>query len=101
MKQSDDQKRADEQLEKVDKLVKDDLLQEKDQEQQGPKRIPLILTYNRFLPKLTAVFRKNWSIVQTSKNLLELFKEHPILTFKIIKNLKEIIGGTLIENGKV
>ena len=35
---------VDEQLEKVDKLVRDDLLQERDQEQQDPKRIPLILT---------------------------------------------------------
>ena len=44
MKQGYDQKVVDEQLEKVDKLVRDDLLQEEDQEQQDPKGIPLILT---------------------------------------------------------
>ena len=59
LKQGYDQELVDEQLEKVDKLVRDDPLQEKDQEQQDPKRTPLILTYNRFLPNLTAVVRKN------------------------------------------
>ena len=40
--QGDNQKLVDEQLEKVDQLVRDDLLQEKYQEQQDPKRISLI-----------------------------------------------------------
>ena len=101
MKQGYDQKLVDEQLEKVEKFVRDDLLQEKDQEQQDPKRIPLILTYNRFLPNLTAVVRKNWNMFQTNKSLRELFQEQPITAFKRNKNIKEIIGGTRIENGKV
>ena len=95
LKQGYDQKLVDEQLEKVDKLVRDDLLQEKDQEQQDPKRIPLILTYSRFLPNLTAVVRKNWNILQTNKNLRGLFQEHPITAFKRNKNLKEIIRSTV------
>ena len=101
MKQGYDQKLVDEQLEKVDKLVRDDLLQEKDQEQQDPKGISLILTYSRFLPNLTAVVCENWNILQTNKNLRELFQEQPITAFKRNKNLKEIIGSTRIENGKV
>ena len=101
MKQGYDQKLVDEQLEKVDKLARDNLLQEKDQEQQDPKRIPLTLTYNRFLPNLTAVVRKNWNILQTNKSRRELFQEQPITAFKRNKNLKEIIGDTPIENGKV
>ena len=40
LKQGYDQKLFDEQLEKIDKLVRDDLLQQKDKEQQDPKRIP-------------------------------------------------------------
>ena len=69
LKQGYDQKLVDEQLEKVDKLVRDDLLQERDQERQDLIRIPLILTYNRLLPNLTAVVRENWNILQTNKNL--------------------------------
>ena len=45
LKEGCGQKPADKQLKKVDKLVKDDTLQEKDGEQQDTKRIPLILTY--------------------------------------------------------
>ena len=101
MKQGYDQKLVDGQLEKVDKLVRDDLLQEKDQEQQDPKRILLTLTYNRFLPNLSAVVHKYWNILQTNKSLRELFQEQPIIAFTRNKNLKEIIGGTRIETGKV
>ena len=48
LRQGCDRKFIDEQLEKVGKLVRDNVLQEKDQEQQDSKRIPLILTYNNF-----------------------------------------------------
>ena len=63
--------------------------------------MPLILTYNRFLPNLTAVTRKIWNTLQTKKDIRELFQEHPIIAFKRNKNLNEIIGGACIENGKV
>ena len=48
LRQGYDRKFIEEQLEKVGKLVRDNVLQEKDQEQQDSKRIPLILTYNYF-----------------------------------------------------
>ena len=70
LKRGYDRKLDDERLEKVNKLVRDDLLQEKDREQQDPKRIKriqVILTYNRFLPNPTAVVCKNWNILQTNK----------------------------------
>ena len=62
MKQGYDKKLVDEQLEKVDKLVRDNLLQEKDQEQQDPKRILLLL-----IPNLTPVVRENWNILKPTK----------------------------------
>ena len=58
LKQAYDQKLADEQLEEVVKLVRDDLLQEKDQEQQDPKRILLILTYSRFPANNSTSFQR-------------------------------------------
>ena len=72
-----DQKLLDEHLEKVNKLVRDNVLQEKDRNQQDPKPISLMLTRNPFLPNLTAVVRKNWNILQTNKNLQELLQKHP------------------------
>ena len=87
MRQGYDQKLVDEQLEKFDKLSRDDLLQEKDQEQQDSIRIPLILTYSQFLPNLTAVVLKNWNILQTNKNLTEfmgvLTQSQPLRETKI------------------
>ena len=74
---------------------------QQEKEQEDPKRVPLILTCNQFLSNLTAVVCKNWNILQTNKNLQELFQEQPITAFKRNKNLKEIIGSTRIENGKV
>ena len=97
LKQGYPQKLVDEQLEKVDKLVRDALLQEKDQEQQDPKRIPLVLTYNRFLPNLTVVVRKNWNILQSNKSLWELFQEQPItrggsrINFGVLQNFTKKI----------
>ena len=67
MKQNYDQKLVDGQLGKVDKLVRDDLQQEKDQEQKDPKRIPLILTYSRSLPNLTAVAHKTGTFAKPTK----------------------------------
>ena len=101
MKQGYELKFVDEQLEKVDKLVRDDLLQQKDQEQQHPKHIPLTLKLNQYLPNLTAVVHKNWNILQTNKNLQKLFQEQPITVFQRNKNLKEIFEGTRIQNGNV
>ena len=87
LRQGYDQKLVDEQLEKFDKLSRDDLLQEKDQEQQDSIRIPLILTYSQFLPNLTAVVLKNWNILQTNKNLPEfmgvLTQSQPLRETKI------------------
>ena len=91
LKQGYNQKLVVEQLEKVDEFIKDDILQEKDQEQQDIKPIPLILTYNRFLPNPTGAVRKKLKILQTNKNLPELFQEHPTTVFKRNRNLKEII----------
>ena len=100
MKQAYVHKLVDEQIEKVDKLKRDDLLQEKDKKQQDPKRAPLIFTCSQFLPNLTAVVHKTWNILHTNKKLRELFQEHPITAFKRNKNLKAIIGSTHIENSK-
>ena len=90
LKQGYKQKLVDDQLEKIDELVRNNLLQEKDQEQQDSKCIPLIITNGRFVPNLRSVVCKNWNILQTNKNLQELFQEHPITVFLRKKNPKEI-----------
>ena len=41
------------------------------------------IKYTRFLPNHTAVVRKNWNILQTKKNLQELFQKRPLRETKI------------------
>ena len=50
---------------------------------------------------LTAVVWKSWNILQTNKNLRELFQEQPMTAIKRNKSLKALIRGRGIENGKV
>ena len=45
-------------------------------------RIPLVITYNRFLSNITKTIWKNWNILQINKNLKEIFKSEPITAFK-------------------
>ena len=77
-----EQKLVDQEEEKVKKLVRNHLIQEKDQEQQDSNHISLLLTYNQFLQSLTTFFRRNWIIFQTNKNLRELFQKQPMTAFK-------------------
>ena len=63
--------------------------------------IPLVFTYNRFLPNITKIIRKNWNILQINENFKEILKNQGIIAFKQNKNIQEIIGTYRIENGKV
>ena len=76
-----------------------DLIMAKDPKKSD--RIPLVITYNRFLSNITKTIRNIWNILQINKNLKEIFKSEPTTTFKRNKNIQEIIGTHWIENGRV
>ena len=44
---------------------------------------------------------KHWHLLHINPNLAEIFQNPPILAFRRNKNLRDIIGNKLIENGKV
>ena len=44
---------------------------------------------------------KHWHLLHINPNLAEIFQNPPILAFRRNKNLRDIIGTKLIENGKV
>ena len=44
---------------------------------------------------------KHWHLLHINPNLAEIFQNPPILAFHRNKNLRDIIGTKLIENGKV
>ena len=44
---------------------------------------------------------KHWHLLHLNPNLAEIFQNPPILVFRRNKNLRDIIGTKLTENGKV
>ena len=60
-------------LERIILLNRIDLITEK-YPQQKSERIPLIITYNQFLPNITKTIRKNWNMLQINKNFEKNFK---------------------------
>ena len=50
-----------EHFERISPLNKIDLITEKETRQKS-NRIPLVITFNRFLPIITKTIRKNWNI---------------------------------------
>ena len=63
-----------------------DLITEKDKRQKSD-RIPLVITYNRFLPNITKTIRKNRNILQINENFKEIFKNKLRTAFKRNKNI--------------
>ena len=63
--------------------------------------ILLSLKYNRTLPKIKEIVMKHWNLLHINLNLAEIFQNPPILVLRQNKNLRDIIGTKLIENGKV
>ena len=89
LKQGYDQKIVDKQLEKEKKLVRNNLLEEKDRERQDSYCIPFMVAYKRFLPNLTAVVRKTWNIFQASRTTNDKLQEK--------QKFKRIIGSKMVK----
>ena len=60
-----------------------------------------MLKYNRTLPNIKEIVMKHWHLLRTNPNLAEIFQSPPISAFRRNRNLRDIIGTKLIENGKV
>ena len=62
---------------------------------------PLSLKYNTTLLKIKEIVMKHWHLLHINPSLAEMFQNPPIFAFRRNKNLRDIIGTKLIENGKV
>ena len=63
-------------------------------------RIPVSITYNRYLPNISNIIIKNWNILQISPTLQKEFVKKPMITYKRNKNLGQLIGGRTLQGGK-
>ena len=64
-------------------------------------RIPVSITYNRYLPNISKIIIKDSNIWQISSTLQKVFDKKLITTYKRYKNLGQLIGGNTLQGGKV
>ena len=61
----------------------------------------LVLTYNRTLPNISEVVRKNCHILQINPEFGNVSVNKPTIVSKRNKNMQDLIGGYLVKDGKV
>ena len=70
-------------------------------EKPSNEKTPLIVTYNRNLPKLKEIIDQTWGHLQINPEEKIKFSEKPILCFRRNPNLRDILGQTKISKDKV
>ena len=88
-----------EQVDKVKNIKRRQLLLTNKKTTQN--RIPVSITYHKYLPNISKIFTKNWNILQISPTLQKVFDKKPMITYKRNKNLGELIGGHTLQDGEV
>ena len=58
-------------------------------------------TYNHTLPNIKETIQNRWSILKTNKALEKTFSVKLIIAFRKNKSLKQLIGGSTIQNVRI
>jgi hypothetical protein len=80
----------DNELMKVDKLDKNNLLQYRT-DKSKTDRVPLVQTYSKGLPHVREIMKKKMTVLHKSEKMKKVFIKPPILAFRRDKNLKDIL----------
>jgi len=75
---------------KVDIKKREELLREKTSSKRN-KRIPLVITFSRALPKIGRIIRRHLHTLHTSDRMKEVFPEPPLVAFRRDCNLQDIL----------
>ena len=89
LKRGYNSKLIDNQLEKVDKLNREDLLQYN--QPKNSDRVPLVLTYTDALPNIHSILYRHMNTLHHSDEMKEIFPKPPIVAFRRDKSLKDIL----------
>ena len=57
----------------------------------GQSLLPFVLTYHPDLPKIRDIVDKNWSIVESSNVLKDIYQSKPVMAFKRPKSLRDFL----------
>ena len=80
----------DNELKKVDKLDRNNLLQYRT-DKCKTDRVPLVLTYSKGLPHVCEIIKKKMTVLHKSEKMKKGFLKQPILALTRDKNLKDIL----------
>jgi hypothetical protein len=80
----------DNELKKVDKLDRNNLLQYRS-DKSKTDRVPFVLTYSKGLPHVREIIKKKMTVLYNSEKMKKVFIKSPILAFRRDKNLKNIL----------
>ena len=64
-------------------------------------KVPQSIPYNRTLPNISKIVKRNWNILQIKTKLNGVFQATPMIAFTSSKNLQGIIGGHTVKQEKV
>ena len=81
-------------MEKVD-LIKRKVPSQNNEKSNSKKNIPLVLAYNRMIPNISEVVRKNWHILQINPEFCNVFITETAVAFKRNENIQDLIEGQL------
>ncbi|XP_065051445.1 uncharacterized protein LOC135681083 [Rhopilema esculentum] len=90
----------DKQIKEVDSISREELLKQNSKKTTS-NRTPFITTYNRTLPPIGSILRKNWNILNINPKIAKSFKNSPMMSYKRNKNLRDILGSNKISNNEV
>ncbi|XP_045208770.2 uncharacterized protein LOC123560670 [Mercenaria mercenaria] len=79
------------QLQRVDKLDRQELLKTKKKTEPEEKRVPLVLTYSKMLPDIRNILRKHQKVLYNSERMRTVFQEPPLLAFRRDKNIRDVL----------
>ena len=83
-------KLIEQQLQKVDKMDRGKLLENRNKKNQSD-RVPLVLTYSKLLPDVRTILRKHQATLHKSERIREVFDKPPLLAFRRDKNLCDVL----------
>ena len=83
-----DERSIDNELKKVDKLDRNNLLQYRT-DKSKTDRVPLVLTYSKSVPHVREIIKKQYCT--SRRKCKKVFIKPPILAFRRNKNLKDIL----------
>ena len=86
-------------IEKANNVKREDFLNYK--ARTPNTKIPLIVTYNKNLPKMKQMVDNTWNTLKINPDEAVKFEEKTIICYRRNPNLKDLMGQTRISKGKV